>query len=86
MEVKKPVQVPANYGAAQNMEEKVIFAISEACRGNASEIVKLMEWHEPGADNKQLIADTHDILTELYKNGLINGTESDGTLLYSIKK
>jgi hypothetical protein len=79
-----PPSIPANFQAAHSLEEKVLFAVSQLERGSADEIVRRLEDLDPAIPDKPLIAETHQVLTELHDRGLIIATEDGGTLRYTI--
>jgi hypothetical protein len=80
------LKVPAAYGEGASIIEKVAFALTDIGRGSAEDVVKNMERLDPGADNKELIAATHQVLTELHKQGQITASEDNGNLVYHIAK
>lgn len=82
----KPVHVPATYNGANNVTDKVIFALADIGAGTADEVIRHIEQLDPGADHKPVIAATRQVLTGLYEKGQITGAEKDGNLVYSLQK
>lgn len=80
------LSVPAGYQAAGTLQEKVLFALSATGEGPAEAVVRKIEKLDPGAANKEVIAVTHRILTELHTSGLIRGVEREGVIYYSLIK
>ncbi len=82
----KPLQVPASYKDAANVNEKVAFALADIGEGSADEVIRRIEALEQGADHKPVIAATRQTLTEWYDNGLIAANDRNGDLIYNLHK
>ena len=85
-EQHKPLYVPASYEKAQTIKDKVIFALADIGNGTVEQVVKRLEELSPEADHKPIIAATHDILTRLFQNGQLTGTDKDGDIVYKLDK
>lgn len=82
----KPVHVPASFDQAESLQDKVVFALAEINEGTADAVSRILEALEPNVSDKEIIAEVHQVLTELYKKGLIAGNEIDGDLVYNLHK
>lgn len=82
----QPLHVPASYDAAQTLTDKVVFALADIGEGNAEQIIKHIEELAASAEQKPVIAATHQILTDLFQNGRLTGIEKDGELIYNLHK
>jgi hypothetical protein len=82
----KPVHVPSSFKEAGNLQDKVVFALAEINEGTPDEVSRKLEELEPNVPNKEVIADVHRILTELFGKGLIAGREIEGGLVYNLHK
>ena len=79
------LQVPLSYEEANSLTQKVLFALAEIGGGQPVDVVRKLEELEPDAPNKEIIAKTHLILTELYSQGAIKGDLNDGSIIYHIQ-
>ena len=79
------LRVVDNYSQATTDGEKVVFALARLGKGTADEVVRFFEVLEPGAEHKPVIATVHQILTHLYTEGLIGGSEESGDLVYNLQ-
>jgi hypothetical protein len=82
----KPVEVPDSFVNASNVQEQVIFALAQVGKGKAVDVVKELKTLNTEQTNKEIIAETHQVLTELFDKGLIAGHDEDGSLVYSLQK
>lgn len=82
----KPVHVPAHFDDAENLQDKVIFALAEIGEGTPDAVSRKLEELEPQVSNKEIIADVHLVLMDLYGKGLIAGREQDGGFVYNLHK
>ena len=78
------LSVPASYQDAGSIQEKVLFALASVGEAPAEAVVRKIEELEPAAENKEVIAVSHRVLTELHTSGLINGKETEGVIYYSL--
>ena len=85
-EQHKPLQVAASYEEARNVNEKIIFALADIGEGTAEDVIRHLEQLVPEADHKNVIAETHRVLTELFENGRVTGHEENGDLVYNLHK
>ena len=82
----KPVHVAASFEKADNLQDKVVFALAAIDEGTADAVALKLEELEPQVPEKALIADVHQVLTELYGKGLIAGNDIDGGLTFNLHK
>jgi hypothetical protein len=82
----KPVHVPSAFEDAENLQDKVIFALAVLNEGTADAVARRLEVLEPDVPEKQGIAGVHQILTELYGKGLIAANETGGSLVFNLHK
>jgi hypothetical protein len=82
----KPLQVPPAYERAQSVTDKVVFALADIGEGTAEAVVRHIEWLDPDADHKMVIAKTHEVLTVLFQKGLLGGREDNGDLIFNLHK
>ena len=85
-EQHKPLVVVANFEQATTIQEQVIFALAEIGKGTAEDVVKKLEELNPAHANKLIIAETHQVLAKLFEMGLIAGTDTQESLIYSLQK
>jgi len=82
----KPLQVPPAYDRTHSVTEKVIFALADIGEGTAEAVVRHIEWLDPDANHKLVIATTHDVLTDLFQKGLLGAREDNGDLIFNLHK
>ncbi|MCC8426339.1 hypothetical protein [Mucilaginibacter sp. UR6-11] len=82
----KPVHVPPTFDEAENLQDQVIFALAELNEGKAEHVIRKLESLKPDAPTKVVIANAHQILTELYEKSLIAGNGEEGGLVYNLHK
>jgi hypothetical protein len=85
-EQHKPLQVAASYQEAQTVSDKIIFALADIGEGTSEDVIRHLEQLDPEADHKNMIAETHRVLTELYEGGRVTGHEENGDLVYNLHK
>jgi hypothetical protein len=66
------------------IKEKVLLALTELGKGTAEDVVKKIQDLNPDLPNKEVIGGAHKILADLYAQGQIAGTDSDGTIIYTL--
>jgi hypothetical protein len=69
----------------QEIEIKVLDALTELGKGTAEEVVKKIELLYPDLPNKEVIGGAHKILAYLFAQGKIDGIDRDGTIVYILK-
>ena len=78
----KLVNVPSKMEEAETLQDQVVFALARLGKGTTDQVVKKMEELLPKAPDKELIAGTHEVLTQLFEKGLLTGSESEGNIVY----
>jgi di/tripeptidase len=69
----------------QEVKEKVFDALSKLGRGTAENVIKKIEETYTGVPTKELIGAAHKILANLFEEGKIASTDSEGTIIYALK-
>ena len=78
-EAHQPLQVPSSLEAANNLSDKVLFALADLDCASAEQIIQHIEELNTGAESKPLIAGVRSILTEWYQQGRIAAIEKTAT-------
>ena len=63
-----------------------VFALADIREGTAEAVVRHIEWLDPDANHKLVIATTHDVLTDLFQKGLLGAREDNGDLIFNLHK
>jgi hypothetical protein len=82
----KPLYVPARYDAADNLQNKMIFALAQIGDGTAEDVIKELDSLEPGSSNEHVSTFVNVTLNDLFKNGHLTGSEKNGVLHYNLSK
>lgn len=79
----KPLHVPAKYKPEAPDEERTVYALADLGRGTAAQVTaKLKQLGDNAATEKR----TDKILTELFDNGLVNGSDDESNRAYDLAK
>ena len=85
-EAFKPVHVPAHYEDAVSLQDKAIFALANINEGTADDILAEMKQLDPAVPSDENTTMVKELLTHLYKNGLLGGADHAGVTHYNLHK
>jgi hypothetical protein len=82
----KPLHIPAQFSQADTQENKIVYALAQLGEAPAGAIINKLEELQPGIADEQLSAMTKQVLSNLFKKGLISGTDKQGEMHYNLHK
>lgn len=85
-EAFKPLHVPAHYGDAANIQDKAIFALANINEGTADDVLTEIKQLDPNLISEENTTVIKEILSRLYKNGLLSGADNAGVTHYNLHK
>lgn len=85
-EAFKPLHVPAHYDDAVTLQDKTVFALANINEGTAEDILTELSQLDPSIISDENAETVKEILTHLYKNGLLGGAEHAGVTHYNLHK
>ena len=85
-EAFKPLHIPAHYNLHDPEQERVLFALAQLGKGSAIEVANKMAALESKSADENFKVIANKILTALYRQGLLKGNDSSGTMQYNLSK
>lgn len=85
-EAYKPLHVPAHYDLHASDQDRVIYALAQIGIGTVNDVATEMAQLEAGIDVESFKVVATDVLTRLYEQGLLKGSEVNGEIEYNLSK
>ena len=85
-EAYKPLHIPAHYDMHDSEQDRVLFALAQIGIGTANDVATEMSQLEAGIDVESFKVIAADVLTHLYDQGLLKGSEINGEMEYNLSK
>ena len=85
-EAYKPLHIPAHYDVHASDQDRVLFALAQIGTGTINDVATEMAQLEAGIDVESFKAVATDVLTRLYDQGLLKGSEVNGEMEYNLSK
>jgi len=85
-ETYKPLHIPAHYDVHDSEQNRVLFALAHIGIGTAKDVATEMAHFESGIDADSFKAVATEVLTRLYDQGLLKGSDANGEMEYNLSK
>lgn len=85
-EAYKPLHIPAHYDVHASDQDRVLFALAQIGIGTVNDVATEMAQLEAGIDVESFKVIASDILTHLYDQGLLKGSDINGEMEYNLSK
>lgn len=85
-EAYKPLHIPAHYDINDPEQDRVLFALAQIGIGTVEDVATEMAQLEEGIDVESFKVIANDVLTHLYEQGLLKGSEVNGEMEYNLSK
>lgn len=85
-EAYKPLHIPAHYDINDTEQDRVLFALAQIGIGTVNDVATEMAQLEESINVESFKIVAGDVLTRLYEQGLLKGSEVNGEMEYNLSK